>query len=46
MTQHPRQCQLREQNGRRSVVFSDVKDIEKAMQIMDEIKAGSGEVLK
>lgn len=41
MTKHPRQCQLREQNGRRSVVFSDVKSIEKAMRIMDEIKTRS-----
>jgi len=36
MTQHPRQCQLREQNGRRSVVFLDVKTVEKGMKIFEE----------
>jgi transcription-repair coupling factor (superfamily II helicase) len=33
MTVHHRQCQLREQNGRRSVVFNDVKSVEKALQV-------------
>jgi hypothetical protein len=33
MTIHPRQCQLREQNGRRSVVFNGVRTIEQAMQL-------------
>jgi transcription-repair coupling factor (superfamily II helicase) len=37
MTTHPRQCQLREQNGRRSVMFSDVKWMEKASYIFNEI---------
>lgn len=36
MIQHPRQCQLREQNGRRSVVFSDVKSVERGMKIFEE----------
>lgn len=45
MTNHPRQCQLREQNARRSVVFSEVKSIEKALVILGEIKAGSRELL-
>ena len=40
MTQHPRQCQLREQNGRRSVVFSDIKNIERALAIFDKMKDG------
>jgi transcription-repair coupling factor (superfamily II helicase) len=33
MTVHPRQCQLREQNGRRSAVFNNVRTIEQAMQL-------------
>ena len=33
MTVHHRVCQLREQNGRRSVVFSEVKSVEKALQL-------------
>ena len=37
MTSHPRQCQLREQNHRRSVVFSDVKTVEKAYEILSEV---------
>lgn len=37
MTMHPRQCQLREQNARRSVVFNDVKWVEKAFFIWKEI---------
>ncbi len=36
LTRHPRQCQLREQNGRRSVVFSDVKTVERGMRIFEE----------
>jgi len=34
MTSHPRQCQLREQNYRRSVVFMDVKTVEKAWEVL------------
>jgi transcription-repair coupling factor (superfamily II helicase) len=34
MTSHPRQCQLREQNLRRSVVFMDVKTVEKAWEVL------------
>ena len=37
MTTHPRQCQLREKNGRRSVVFADVKWVEKAYFVFKEI---------
>lgn len=33
MTVHHRQCQLREQNGRRSVVFNDIKTIDKALAV-------------
>jgi len=33
MTVHPRQCQLRDQNGRHSVVFNNVRTIEQAMQL-------------
>lgn len=41
MTRNPRKCQLREQNGRRSVVFSDVKTVEKAWKILNLVeKAG------
>ncbi len=34
---NPRKCQLREQNMRRSVVFSDVKTVEKAWEIFQRI---------
>ena len=34
MTSHPRQCQLREQNHRRSVIFLDVKTVEKAWEVL------------
>ena len=37
MTKHPHHCQLREQNGRRSVVFEKVGSIERALAIMQEI---------
>lgn len=37
MTTHPRKCQLREKNMRRSIVFSDVKSVEKAWEIFSEI---------
>jgi transcription-repair coupling factor (superfamily II helicase) len=37
MTSHPRKCQLREQNHRRSVIFSDVKTVEKAFEMLSEI---------
>ncbi len=38
MTSHPRQCQLREQNHRRSVVFSDVKTVERAWELLSSIE--------
>ncbi|HEY5591121.1 MAG TPA: hypothetical protein VIK55_08895, partial [Paludibacter sp.] len=37
MTTHPRKCQLREKNMRRSVVFLDVKTVEKAWEVFTEI---------
>ena len=37
MTSHPRKCQLREQNHRRSVIFSDVKTVEKAFEMLSDI---------
>jgi transcription-repair coupling factor (superfamily II helicase) len=37
MTSHPRKCQLREQNMRRSVVFSEVKTVERAWEILLEV---------
>jgi len=37
MTTHPRKCQLREQNMRRSVVFSEVRTVEKAWEILSEV---------
>jgi len=36
LTRHQRQCQLREQNGRRSVVFSDIKTVERGMKVFEE----------
>ena len=38
MTSHPRKCQLREQNMRRSIVFSEVKTVEKAWEILCSIE--------
>ena len=35
---NPYQCKLREQNGRRSVVFSDVKTVEKAWAIFEAVR--------
>ena len=37
MTTHPRQCQLREKNGRRSVLFANVKTVEKAWELFSEL---------
>ncbi|HNX12726.1 MAG TPA: transcription-repair coupling factor [Paludibacteraceae bacterium] len=37
MASHPRVCKLREQNGKRSVVFMDVKSIDKAWAIFESI---------
>ena len=37
MTTHPRKCQLRERNMRRSVVFMDVKTVERAWEIFNEV---------
>ncbi|MDD5186500.1 MAG: hypothetical protein PHS84_14685, partial [Paludibacter sp.] len=37
MTNHPRKCQLREKNMRRSVLFSEVKTVEKAWEILSEV---------
>jgi transcription-repair coupling factor (superfamily II helicase) len=38
MTSHPRQSQLREQNHRPSVVFMDVKTVEKAFEVLQSIE--------
>jgi transcription-repair coupling factor (superfamily II helicase) len=37
MTSHPRKCQLREKNMRRSVIFMEVKTVEKAWDILSEV---------
>lgn len=37
MAQNPRICNLREQNGKRSMVIKDVKDVQTAVRIMQEI---------
>jgi transcription-repair coupling factor (superfamily II helicase) len=37
LTSHPRKCQLREQNHRRSVVVTDVKTVEQAWGVLSEI---------
>ena len=34
---HPRKCRLREQNGKRSVIFNDIADITKAWEVLKEI---------
>ena len=38
MTGHPRKCQLREKNMRRSIVFSEVKTVEKAFEILYSVE--------
>ncbi len=38
MTTHPRKCQLREKNFRRSVIFKEVKTVEKAWEVFTEIE--------
>jgi len=38
MTTHPRKCQLRERNMRRSIVFSEVKTVEKAWEVLGSIE--------
>lgn len=40
MQQHPRQCQLREQKGKRSMVVSNISTVEEAIQILTQMKAG------
>ena len=37
MTLHPHQCKLREQNGKRSVVFEGANNVERALEIMKKI---------
>ena len=37
MTSHPRACKLREQNGKRSVVFSNIKTVEEAWKVFAEM---------
>lgn len=41
MALHPRQCQLREQNNRRSVVISFVKTINQALHVLMEIDSST-----
>jgi len=38
MTMHPRKCQLREKNLRRSILFQDVKSVEKAWEVFNEME--------
>ncbi|MGC3979598.1 MAG: transcription-repair coupling factor [Paludibacteraceae bacterium] len=33
MTNHPRECKLREQNGKRSVVFTNIRTVEQAWKV-------------
>ena len=37
MTENPRACNLREQNGKRSMVIKDVGNVQTAVRIMQEI---------
>lgn len=38
MTTHPRKCQLREKNMRRSVLVSEVHSVERAWEVMKEVE--------
>ena len=40
MTRHPRQCKLRDQNSKRSVVFGGIRNIEQAFAVLLDIDAG------
>lgn len=42
MSIHPRQCQLREQNGRRSVVFSNIKSVDDAFKVLSQVDINNG----
>jgi transcription-repair coupling factor (superfamily II helicase) len=37
---HPRDCQLKEQNSRRSISIQDVTTVDRAFEILEEIKSG------
>ena len=37
MSRYPRQCNLREQNGKRSMIIKDVKDVQSAVRELQEI---------
>lgn len=37
MSRYPRQCNLREQNGKRSMVIKDIKDVKSAVKELQEI---------
>lgn len=39
---HPRECNLREQNGKRSIVVKEVATVEAACTLMQEIEKGDG----
>lgn len=41
MQQHPRQCQLRELKGKRSMVVSNINTVEEAVHILTQMKAGA-----
>ena len=37
MAKYPRVCNLREQNGRRSMIVKDITDVDSAVRILQEI---------
>ena len=37
MSRYPRQCNLREQNGKRSMIIKDIKDVQSAVRELQEI---------
>lgn len=43
MSKNPRYCNLREQNGRRSMVVSKVTNVKDAVSILQEIVSLDGE---
>ena len=42
MSKNPRYCNLREQNGKRSMVVKDVTTVEEAVSVLQEIVAMQG----
>lgn len=43
ISHNPRRCNLREQNGKRSIIITDVKTVAAGVEILSEIKNKTSE---